>query len=230
MTTINQLTRDQIITAAIGQLGVLAIGQTPDTEDITKAALFLNTLLSELRALGMPLWARKEYSFSPVVGTNTYEIGVSKTLDTPYPLKMLQAYINVPSSSNVKVQMDIISDYNFNYLPSNSNNTGSPINLTYQPLVNYGKIKIWPTPDSSNSTISIIYQRPFEYFTNGTDVLDMPEEWYNTVIYKLAVLLAPAWGIPLQARQQLRAEAKEMLDSVLSMGGEDASIYFMPER
>jgi hypothetical protein len=229
MTTINQLTRDDIVTAAIGKLGVLAAEQTPTADDLAKGSMFLNTLLAELRAIGMPLWARTTYSFSPTANVSSYTIGVGQTLPTPYPLKLLQAYIISTAVSSSRLQMDIISDYNYNYLPVTAS-TGRPLQISYQPNVNYGIIKVWPTPSDSESTITIVYQRPYEYFNSSTDTLDFPEEWYNAIIYKLAVLLAPDWGIPLESRQMLRVEAKEMLDTVLSFGTEDASFYFQPGR
>ena len=96
MTTSNittfQLDRDDIITAALRKLGVIAAGQTPSAENLSDGAMALNMLISQFRTFGMPLWARKTYSFSPVNNQSTYEIGIGKLLNTPYPLHILQAY------------------------------------------------------------------------------------------------------------------------------------------
>jgi hypothetical protein len=226
-----QLTRDQLIEAAISKLGVLASGQTPDAADYDKGALFLNTLVAQLRTMQVPLWARNSYSFSLTANVATYNIGVGQTLNTPYPLKMLQAY-SLQTTGTTKVPIDIVSDFVYNILPLSS--TGSyPVQLTYQPKVNLGVIKVWPTPDTAtaaNTTITIVYQRPFEYFSNSTDTMDIPEEWYNAIIYKLAVLLAPDWGVPLEDRRELKAEAKQYWDEAESFGTEDSSTYFYPIR
>ena len=55
-----QLTRNQIIESALRKLGVLAEGQTPSTQNYSDGSMALNTVISQLRAVGMPLWARSE--------------------------------------------------------------------------------------------------------------------------------------------------------------------------
>ena len=220
-----QLTRDEIATAALRKLGVIAEGQTPSAQNLADAQVALNSTIAELRSKGMPLWARNEYTFTPT--TNVYTIGEGMTLNTPFPVKLLQAYRL--DSSNAKVPMELVAREDFNILPRNSN--GIPIKVNYQPFINYGTISIWPTPDSTNTaTITLVYQRPFQYFTAGTETMDFPEEWYNAIIYKTAVLLAPEWGIPLQDRQMLMTEAKQYIDDALENGQEDASLFIQPQR
>lgn len=233
MTTSNittyQISRDDIITTALRKLGVIAMGQTPDAEAITNGALSLNTLIAELRSIGMPLWARKTYSFNPVANTATYQIGLGKTFNTAYPLHVLQAY-RQDSSNTTKIYMEVIPNFNYNLYPTTSG--GIPIQLSYQPFVNYGEISLWPTPDSSATaaTITIVYQAPFQYFNSSTDTMDFPEEWYNAIIYKLAVLLAPEWGIPLADRTLLNKEAEMHLEMAKELGYEDGSLFIQPFR
>jgi hypothetical protein len=225
--TTYQDTRNQLIQSALRKLGVLATGQTPTSEDYSNGADALNMLVAEYRTLGMPLWKRNTYSFNPTVNVSSYNIGSGYTLNTSYPLKLLQAW-RLDTSTSSRTPMDIIADSNFNLLPSNS--TGTPIQITYQPKVNYGVIKLWPTPDSATPTIYIVYQNPTEYFNASTDTMDYPEEWYHAIVYGLAVRLAPEYGIPLPDRQLLMKEADLYLARALSFGDEDGSIFFQPNR
>lgn len=226
----NQLTRNQFIEAALRKLNVLAAGATPTTEDYTNGTLALNALLGEFRALGMPLWARTEYTFSLTASTSTYNIGSGYTINTPYPIRILQAWRN-DTGNNTRIPVEIVPNFNFNLAPSSSG--GSPIQLTYQPKVNFGTIQVWPTPDATvaaASTITIVYQRPTEYVSASTNTMDFPEEWYGAIIYSLAVRLAPEWGIPLPDRQMLKKEADEYLQNALANGTEEASFFFQIER
>jgi hypothetical protein len=222
-----QYTRDQLIQMALRKLSVLAKGQVPDTEDYTNSTQAFNLLIAEFRALGMPLWARNSYTITPVASTSSYTIGTGQTLNTPYPLKLHQAVYTPSGGTNYNI--DIIADYNFNLLPTNS--SGKPIQMTYQPKNNLGVIKVWPTPTSAETsdTITIVYQRPFEYMTATGDTLDMPEEWYTPIVYGLATRLAPEWGIGLPDRQTLAKEAEMYLQRVLDMGFEDATLTFQPD-
>lgn len=229
MTTIYQLTRDELITSAIGKLGVLAAGQAPTTEDISKGAMALGMLVSFLRTKGIPLWSRKELAMPLQASTSSYLIGVGRVVDTPYPLKVLDAYVK-NNTGNTRIPIDIIAKSEYNILPQNSS-SGMPLKLSYQPFINYGELSVWPTPDSSvatNYTMTITYQEPFEYFTSGTSTMDFPEEYYLPIVYKLAVLLAPEWGVPLEDRRMLQAEAKEYMDAVDGFGEEDGNLFFSP--
>ena len=227
--TIYQLSRDDLITAALRKLGVLAEGQTPSAQNLSDGAQAVNVLIAALRSIGMPLWARKTYSFNPVANTGSYDIGIGKTFNTAYPLHIMQAY-RQDGSNTTKINMEVIPNFNYNLYPTSSG--GTPIQLSYQPFINYGTIRLWPIPDASatSSTITIVYQSPFEYFNAATDTLAFPEEWYLAIIYKLATLLAPEWGIPLADRQDLKKDAAEFIEMAKEVGYEDGSLFIQPNR
>lgn len=231
MSTIYTITRDELITTAIGKLGVLARNQVPDSEDLLKGAVSLKLLIGSLRTKGLFLWKRTRYTITPTPNTTMYQIGVGKTINTPYPLKIENAF-STYASGNQNVPIDIISEMEYNVLPTNSS-SGQPLKLTYQPKLDYGEIRIWPKPDAtvaSNYTFTVIYQAPFEFPEDGDDTLDFPSEWLLPIVYQLAVLLAPDWGIPLEDRKELHAEAKRYLEMADSFGTEDASLYFSPRK
>lgn len=228
--TIYQVGRDVIITAALRKLGRIAKGQAPDADDIADASIALNMLVAELRTIGMPLWARKTYSFYPVANQQIYQIGIGKLFNTAYPLHMLQAY-RVDSTSNTKVDIQVVPNYNFNLYPTNSG--GNPIQLSYQPFVDYGEISLWPIPDSNaqtNTNITVVYQAPYQYFDAALDTMDFPNEWYNAIVYGLADLLAPEWSVPLQDRQMLASQYEKHLEKAKDGGQEDGSWFMQPTR
>ena len=228
--TTNQLTRNQFIEAALRTLGVLALDQTPSATEYTNALVKLNALIGEFRVKGLQVWQRTSYTMSLTNGTSSYNIGSGQTLNTPYPLHLLQA-VRLDANSGTRITIDIIADYNFNLLPSNS--SGVPIQVTYQPKMNMGVIKVWPTPDSyaaTNVTLLLTYLRPLEYFSASTDTADFPEEWVSAIIYGLAVRLAPEYGVPLQDRSLLIKEAEQYLKVAEDNAFEDASIFFQPSR
>lgn len=226
-----QIDRNSIIDAAIGTLGVLAQGQSPTAADYTIAAKKLNMLIAKLRSKQLPLWTRTEYTITLTASVASYNIGPSQTLNTTFPLKLLEAY-SIPSSGSARIPMTMVSSDQYNLLPTIAG-SGQPIQINYQPFINYGTIRIWPTPDSTTAsqyTIKIVYQAPFEYFNASTDTMAFPEEYYLPIVYELAALIAPDWGIPLEDRRLLKQEAKEYMDQVDSFGTEDASLYIFPRR
>ena len=220
------LNKDQVIAAALRKLTVLPSGVSPSVTQIADATVALNAMLKGYQTDGMPLWAIKEYSFVTTANVSDYLIGVGQTLNTPMPLKLLQAYRSGTGFS--KVPMNVYAKYDYNLLPLN-NSEGTPVNLAYQPFSTYGTLSIWPLPMDDSNTIGIRYQRPFEDMVSASDDFDFPSYWMEAIIYGLAVRLAPEYGTSLEERQLLLKEASTFREQALSFGTEEASLYFQPD-
>lgn len=221
------LNRDQVITGALRKLGVLPSGATPSTNQVNDASDAINALVKAFHADGMPLWKITRYSFTTTAGTDTYNIGVAQTLNTPAPLKVLQATYTVVNTS--AVPMNVYNRYDFNNLPNATSVTGTPVNLYYQPLNGTGVITLWPHPINSTTEITIDYQSPFEDMDNATDDFDFPSYWIQALIYNLAWSLAPEYGVGPTDRKMLSDEARFWKGEALSYGSEEGSLYFQPD-
>jgi hypothetical protein len=229
--TIFLVNRSQIIESALRKI-LFTKGQTPDATDTAEAALALNAIVAEFQTLGMQLWSRVELPIQLVSGQRDYTIGVGKAINAPYPTTLLQAILR-DNASNSQIDMQILSRYDFNLLPLTTLPTGQPVNVTYQPFINYGVLSVWPTPDqtiATSKTMIITYQRPLEVFDSATDTPDFPQEWANALIYSLALSLADEYGVPVQDKQWLEKQADKHLTMALQGSGEDASLFFQPAK
>lgn len=226
-TTTWSLQRDSVINAALRKLAVLSGGSVPQTYETTNAAEALNAMIKAFHADGMPLWAIKNYTFTVTSGTAAYNIGNTQTINTPMPLKVIQAFRG-DGSTYSNVPMNVYNGYDYNLLPLLTS-SGTPVNLYYHPYSNYGTINLWPKPDNSITQVTIRYQRPFEDMNTATDDFDFPPYWMEALIYNLADRLAPEYGLPLQDRQLLKGEAKAHKDDALSFGTEEGSMFLQPD-
>lgn len=225
------VTRDQLITGALRMIGAIAQGETPTATQITEAAEALNMMIKAYEADGMPLWGLTEYAVTLTNGVNSYNIGSGKTIDIPKPLKVIQAW-NRDSTSLVDIPMRIITKQEYNIL-GNKTTSGNPIQIYYEPLLDYGVLHVFPTPDTTSATknkVYLVYQRPFEDFLASGDTPDFPQEWLEALKYGLAARLAPEYGMPLEQRQFLNREAGDLKAVALGFGTEEGSIFFGVER
>lgn len=230
VTTFN-VTRDQIITGALRMIGAVAQGETPTSTQITEAAEALNMMVKAYEADGMPQWGLTEYAVPLTAGINSYSIGSGKTINTPKPLKVIQAW-NRDTTSNVDIPMRIITKQEYNIL-GNKATSGNPIQIYYEPLLDYGILHVFPTPaaaDVTNRKIHIVYQRPFEDFAATGDTPDFPQEWLEALKYGLAARLAPEYGLPIPDRKTLWQEMTIIKQDALNFGLEEGSIYFQVDR
>lgn len=225
-----QLTSNEIIDAALRKLAVISSGVSATSANRTDALQALNAMLKTFQTKGMPLWAIREYSFA-LTATKSYTIGVSQTVNTPAPLKIIQAYIK-DTTAVTSIPLNIKTHYDYNLNQPTSTSTGVPVDLLYEPGNQTGTIRIWPTPDTysiANRQITIVYQRPFEDMVNTTDNLDFPQFWHEAVVYGLASRLAPEFGVPLKDRTALKEEAKDFLREALDFGTEEGSLFIQPD-
>jgi hypothetical protein len=229
-TTLWSMTRDQIITKALSHIGVVPEGSTATATQIADAEDDLNAILAEFQTLGMPLWKREELGVTMVTGQIEYQIGPGKAIDVPFPLKVSQANLAITGSST-RLNMMVLAHYDYNNLPVSA--SGTPVQVTYQPRIDYGVLSVWPIPDASlpaGSQVFLTYQTPFYKFTSGTETLDCPQEWYNAIIYQLAHIKSDGYSLPLEDRRWFEKQAEKRLNTALSAGTEDTSIFFYPDR
>jgi hypothetical protein len=221
------LNRDQVISSALRKLGVLPSGGTPSTAQVNDATDALQALVKAFQADGMPLWKAHTTSFTTVDGTRQYTVGPSQTVNSPKPLRIIQAF-RIPPGETRGVPLNIVNRYDFSNYTSDVE--GTPLALYYQPLLTTGTIHLWPTPD--NSTTSIVFHciSPYEDMDAAANDFDFPSEWIQALIYNLAWALAPEYGIPPLDRGILQKEAEYWHQYVLSMSTEEGSLYIQPYR
>lgn len=227
----NSVTRLTLITSALRKLAVLPSGGAASTAQASDANDALNNLIKAFQADGMAVWKLSSKSFPTLSGTNTYTIGPAVTPSTtafvaPQPLKLTEAFYATVGGNNTP--LNIYSRYDFMQLPSTS--SGTPVNIYSQPggYSNNTTLMLWPTPSDSTTTITVHYQAPFEDMTADANNLDFPAYWSNAIIYNLAWVLSPEYGIPPTDRDKLAAEAKYWHDQALSYGSEEGSIFLQP--
>lgn len=219
------LNRDQVITGALRKLGVLPSGGTPSANQVSEASEALNALVKAFQADGMPVWKVTQVNFSTVDGTETYSVGPGLTIDIPKPLRIFQAFCTPSGGTKFPMRIEPRYDY-FNHT---STTEGIPLILYYRPVNTSGQLRLWPTPDGVHS-IQFHYHSPYEDMDSATNDFDFPSEWIQALIYNLAWSLSPEYGVPPTDRNLLAKEAEYWHAYVLSMGTEEGSIKFQPER
>ncbi len=216
-----ELNRNEYIEAALRKLGVLPEGVSASTNQVTTGAQALNGIIARFNTLGMPLWKRTDATVTLVDGTETYTLSNA--------IKLAEVYIRVIDSS-VTWKLELKSEYDIRALPYTS--TGVPNCYSYTPnLAEGGTLRVWPIPDSSSASqynLRVIYQKEFYGVTASTQTLDFPAYWTDAVVFELASVLAPEYGIPLNDRVALKAQAREYLEQARGYSDEDGSLYVQP--
>ena len=87
---------------------------------------------------------------------------------------------------------------------------------------------IWPRFPDGKGYLEIRIVQQFDDLDAVGDTLAMPVHMYETLVYSLAVRLAPDYKLPLQERMLLKQEADSLSEAAFAHLSEGASIFMQP--
>ena len=87
---------------------------------------------------------------------------------------------------------------------------------------------MWPPKNSlSVDKIALVTEHYIDDFDAGTDTLQLPIEWTNTVIWNLAAELAHEYGLDKDTRGEIIAMARDKKLTIMhTLDVENASVKF----
>lgn len=220
MTTSFSTTGNDLIKGALRLVGVLAQGEEPSSAQTSEALVALNYLLKSWVVDGLHLWKHRRDTITLVDGTVTY------TLSDPKAYTVTQVWINNTSNTSIPLRMISRQEY---FRLSNRASNGTPSQVYVDKQKDSTLLYVYPVPDATTASLynmEVSYTTTFDDLNTVSDIPDFPQEWYDAIKYGLAVRLAGEYNISTELRRELKAEAREFKEQVLSFGAEDSSIYF----
>ena len=147
------------------------------------------------------------------------------------PLRIINANIlNVGVGSSWPI--DVVSHQEYFALSNRTSDGGQPNQLFYtlEPssltaLETNGKIFIFPRFYGGDYIVEFSYHRPFADFDAAGDNPDFPQAFHLPLMLELASLIAPKFGVPIEERAALKAEAKFYRQEALGTIFPEGSLY-----
>jgi len=89
-----------------------------------------------------------------------------------------------------------------------------------------GRLHLWPAPSAATEAIKFTWHRPIEDMSSQSDNPDLPQEWIDTMVFNLAVSMAPEYSVPPATFAMVKGLADEYLDTMSGLDREPESIDF----
>ena len=186
------MTVDDIIKAALEELGVVPIGEAAaiTTEFKAKGLAKINAMLQDWAAEGLKLHALTTNSVNLVANTASYTIGASGTFNVRRPVELVEAVLTV--STGVFQPLKVYNNL-FRYRQYRTYPTGLPTEVYYNPAYTLGTMTFYLTPDAAysvalHSLVSIVE------FAASTETIGLPPEYENPLALNLAMRLMSSFG------------------------------------
>jgi len=152
----------------------------------------------------------------------------SYTTAIPKPLKIPASRRNEGGITGLlgqDISMTNLGREDYYNLPE-KNSVGVPVQYQYQPKIDDGLIRIWPSPSSSTTFMKFTYWRPINVFDNSASAPDFPNEWLNALVYNLALNLMPNFAVNANAYPTVTGLASSYFNAALDWDSGTASVKF----
>ncbi len=199
------MTGNDVISAALLLDGIIYAGQTPSTEVLAAAQLSLNNMLSEWNAQGLAIFSIiKNAPFSLSSGTADYTIGTGATINVARPEKIESwRVIDAAGAANGGEPVD---PKTFASRADDNALIAARIEmLNYDAAFPTGTIHLYPIPNGG--TLELWVWEQLAVITDFTIALVFPPGYQKTVIYNLAVDIAPQNGREVGQTVKMIADA-----------------------
>lgn len=214
-TTTGTMTAQEVVQAALEELGVLSAGETAEGTELDVGIRSLNWMLKSFTARGVNQWRKatttitfpantRTVTLPPVIEEVTYA-AVQTTGSYSRPLTRYEAgqYPQIASSSR-----------------------GTPVGYYIDRQRDAVRLTLWPIP-AQDTLLIIDVLRVIDDITDPTQTLDVPSKWLETVYIALAARLASVMGVTRtdSATANMLAQRAQVFEQMLLDDDRPASVY-----
>lgn len=136
-----------------------------------------------------------------------------------YDMRTVQGFDNGATSTEVEIPFELVPYSEYINLPVKSQNSNMPIEGMFNPNLNSTMLQIFPRPIDCNYRLYFTYMRKIEDMDATGNTFDLPQEWFQAIVYQLAVRLARPYG-RAAALQDIAPMAQMFLEEMLAFDSE----------
>jgi hypothetical protein len=181
MATTFSMTARDMVTQAMREIGVLASGENPTSDELSDGILRLNSMLKAYAAKGLNLWRDTD-------GSVDFAAGVSSM---PLPGALSVSGVRLVTNGIDRLMAQWETDQ-YASLPDKTTRA-TPVAYTLITATDGLTMQLWPIPDKAY-TVRYNYGRITADVVQPSDPVDVPQMFQEAVWMSLAVRLAPTFG------------------------------------
>lgn len=184
------LTAADLIEEARRKIGIQADEEPLAAQELVTGLRALNMMLKTWQADGVKCWTLTEGQLTLTQGNVDYTFGAGGDF-TIVPLEITSIRINRGGND---IPMFRMGREDYFDLP-NKTAEGYPTQFYYDRQRSGGTLYVWPAPDVTAGTLKFTYRRIIMDVDQSADDLDLPQEWYEAIMYNLAKKLGENAGL-----------------------------------
>lgn len=168
----------------------------PTPEQRNDGLVSLNAMLDSWSNENLYCYRVNEAQFTLQIGVSSYTVGTGGVINTPRPLRVIQAYIQDGGGNNYSMNIRTLDWWNQIGNRSSIITNQIPTDCYYDPQYPLGVFSVWPWPLTNYSCFFDTYQA-ISNLSTLTTTLQMPPGYERAIVYNLAIEISASQGIPL---------------------------------
>lgn len=181
-----------LIKAALKQIRVLGIGESPTSEESQDSLDVLNMMMESWSLDRLYVYTEGQHNFTFVDGQTDYTVGPSADFAmSSRPLKLVSAFSR---SSGIDYPMTILTHpRQYDRLPAKSNSIMFPSAVWFEQTNPLGTLHFYPAP--SAGSVYLRFWSQLQSFSSLTTEIELPPGYKECIVYNLGISLAGTFGI-----------------------------------
>ncbi len=217
-------TRDEIISDALANLGVIGPGEDATGPSRTHAARRLDAIVKELDSKGQFLWRLSRLTTTTSASTATVTIS-ALAIDIDEPIRYTK------SGATAAVTLTPMTRDEYMALPDRTITADVPSRYFIEKTLSGGRASItlylYPEPEDANDTVEYAAFLRAKDFNTGSTNPDFPSSWTRCLGFILTADLAPTYKQPGLVKTY-EAMYKPLLEELLGADNEKQGLTFVP--
>lgn len=181
-------TATQILSEALGAIGMLNAGETPSAEDAELCRTVLNTMIDAWNLPSLTQYTTQDATATLSGGDSDLTIGPGQNIAVTRPVRIeLGSYCTI---GGIDYPMDGVSEDEYSQISLKAVQSFVPRVFFYDVGETTGTIKYWPVPNAA-----VVVHHPvavqFSAFADLTTSYNLPQGYKRAMVWNLALEVAP---------------------------------------
>ena len=183
------------ITAALKEIGVLAVGETPSSEDSADALAALNRLVDQWAAERLQLYTTTRTTWTITSGTQDYAVASGQVVNVARPVLVDHVhFIDTAPAPDIEYPLTSLSEDGWSSIAQKALTSPFPEAYYYNPTLASGLISLWPVPTSTTLQGVLYAPAAIAQFAALTTTVSLPPGYARMIVKNLALELLSSYG------------------------------------
>jgi hypothetical protein len=188
-------TVQDLVSASLKRIGVLASGETPSAEESADALLRLNALVDSLANERLTIYTVTRTTWTITANDGSYTVGASGNVNIAWPTFVQNVgYIDTAQDPDAEYLLDLLSPEEYAAFGQKAQANTLPFAAYYNPTYPLGTVEFLPVP-TSTTLLGVIYvPTAVASFASLATTISLPPGYERMLTSNLAIELAPEFG------------------------------------